>query len=120
MKNEHVFLFLDNPETLESVVFSLHKYYQQENGRQIPGDSTLSVTYGCSIAPAFDRQIVDEHYQTWDKGTAELNNSLQHWTNKGFKTRKELGIVDTDENLTHDQLVESIRRQLIELYFKKK
>lgn len=120
MKSEHTFLFLDKPETLESVTFSLNKWYKPTGGDLVPDNATLSVKHGCCLGPLFEKEIEYASFKDWDSGQARLNEVLQYWTGKGFKTRKELGVIDNDVNLTHDQNVESIRRQLFELYIKSK
>ena len=116
MKSEHKYLFLDKPETLECIVFSLHKYYKNDCGHTIPADSSFRLIYGCCLCPTFDKEIEYKTFLDWDRGQARLNEALQYWTDKGFKSRKELGIIADHPGLTHDESVAAIRKQLFELF----
>lgn len=116
LENEHTYLHFYKADTLETIAFSLHKYYKREFGKRVQSDSSLRVVHGCSLGPMFDKEIEYSKFKDWDQGQARLNELVQYWANKGFKTRKELGIIDENDDMKHDELVAYIRKQLFELY----
>lgn len=113
MKKEDKHFFLDNPGTLETVSVLLTCWYDRNNNKT---DSSILIRYGCCLTPAFDT-VIQKRFTNWDIGLEAYNKAYEEWGKKGFKSRRELGIKDADENLCHDEIVKSIRKQLVDLYF---
>jgi len=110
MKNDQEFRFLDKPETLETVSL-LYTKWKGTNGNE--SDSSVLITYGCCLTPAFDQQQREE-FPNWHEGKKRFNELLNEYRNKGFKSREELGI-KTVGNF-HDEITLNFKLQLWNLY----
>jgi hypothetical protein len=105
-------LFLDKPETLETISLRTTVWKDKEGNEE---SYSFLWRYGCCLSEAFD----DIHYETFrsrDKLIARFDTIFNDFRSRGFKTRSELGLIEIGE--CHDEQFLNYRKQLIALYLK--
>ncbi len=110
MKATEQSIFLDKPETLETVSFRTTVWKDPDGNDK---DWSFLFTTGCCLTEAFDNSQF-ETFKTRQKMIERFDALYASYRNKGFKTRDELGMKEVGN--CHDEIFLNYRMQLIDLY----